>query len=463
MSIRTSEKPVAEPGTARKRVACVIALSDIPNDPRVRRQCDALHDAGWDVVAVGVPGTDDPSLRWPVNVRGEPEASVGVQPRQAAAVAAVAGVPAVADAPVPRPNALKQKVKRFVGPRVWSSLARSRNLLAKIRHRLEARPNTLYKLHFQPEFAETVYWSWPNIQQLLAAASGVKADLWLANDWTALPIAARLAARDGTSYVYDSHEFAVDEYAQRLRWRLINRPIVREVERRYIKGAKVVSTVSSGIADALEKLYKLPLKPAVIRNAPQFSQSVFRPTGESIRLLYHGIVAPGRGLEETIASVPLWRPEYSLYIRGPGDAYYLEGLRSLISSLKLESRVIMLPPVPMIELVSQAREFDVGFFALKAHSLQNHYVLPNKFFEYTMAGLALCVSDLREMTRLCEQYGHGVVFEGLSKETIAATVNGLTRDSIDRMKHKAIVASEELCWSNEAARMLRLYNELVAN
>ncbi|MBV8270939.1 MAG: glycosyltransferase [Cupriavidus sp.] len=447
MSIRISEKP----DTARKRVACVIALSDIPNDPRVRRQCDALLDAGWDVVAVGVPGTDDPSVRWPIKVRGEPVAAVGAD----GAPSGLAKAEAVAEAPVSRPNPLKQKVKQIVGPRAWK-------LLGKIRHRLEARPTTLFKLYFKPEFAEAVYWSWPNIQQLEAAASTVKADLWLANDWTALPIAARMAERDGAVYVYDSHEFAVDEYAQRLRWRLINRPIVRQVERRYIANAKVISTVSSGIADALEKLYKLPEKPAVIRNAPQFSQSDFRPTGDAIRLLYHGIVAPGRGLEETIASVPDWREEYTLFIRGPGDEYYLAGLRNQIRSLGLESRVIMLPPVPMIDLVPQARDFDVGFFALKAHSLQNHYVLPNKFFEYTMAGLALCVSDLREMTRLCDKYGHGVVFKGLSKETIAATVNGLTRENIDRMKHKAIKASEELCWSNEAARMLHLYNELVA-
>lgn len=447
MTNRPSQNP---PAAARKRVACVIALSDIPNDPRVRRQCDALYDAGWDVIAIGIPGTEDPTLRWPVRVRGE-----GV-PTDGGTSAGGENSEAQRKFPALCAGLLKRKIKALLGIRIWS-------LMAKIFSRLEARPTKLVKLYVKPESAEAIYWSWLPIQQMMAAAATAKADLWLANDWTALPIAARMAERDGSIYVYDSHEFAVDEYAQRLRWRLINRPIVRYIEKRYIAAAKVISTVSSGIADALEKLYDLPAKPAVIRNAPQFSETRFRPTENNVRLLYHGIVASGRGLEEAIASVPYWREEYTFFIRGPGAPAYLQSLRDQISSLKLESRVKILPPVAMIDLVQSAREFDVGFFALKGHSLQNHYVLPNKFFEYTMAGLALCVSDLQEMTRLCAQYKHGVVFRGLDRETIANTVNGLTRAEIDRMKHASIAASSELCWGNEAGRMLELYKQALAN
>ena len=445
-----------KPITDRGPTVCVIALSDIPNDPRVRRQCDALFDAGWNVIAVGVPGTDDPSCRWPIRVGGTARSdAVGNASAASNASNVLSSNKSVF-------RALKQLARDLLGERAYERLKNFRRRLGNIRHRLGARPVHFTRMYFNPEFAESIYWSWPNIQQMFAAAADIKADLWLANDWTALPVAARLAQANGGLYVYDTHEFAVNEYAQRWQWRLLYRPIVRQVEKRYIADAKVISTVSSGIADALEKLYKLPVKPAVIRNAPQFSQSYFRPTGERIRLLYHGIVAPGRGLEEAIDSVPLWRDEYTFHIRGPGDAVYLQSLRDRIRSLGLEQRVMMLPPVAMIDLVERAREFDVGFFALKGHSLQNEFVLPNKFFEYTMAGLALCVSDLPEMTRLCQQYKHGVVFKGLEKETIAATVNGLTREVIDRMKHAAIAASPQLCWGNESERMLALYTQTLA-
>lgn len=442
----------------RRPTACVIALSDIPNDPRVRRQCDALFDAGWNVIAIGTPGTNDPGCRWPILVNAAATADDLAEATDERAHASNVAAQGHRGSKV-----LGRFVRISVGERMWKRISRLRTRIEMIQRRLGPRPAMFAKLYFQAEYAESIYWSRADIQQLYAAGVSVKADLWLANDWTALPIAARLAEANGAVYVYDSHEFAVNEFAQRWQWRLIYQPIVRHVEKRYIANAKVISTVSSGIADALEDLYKLPVKPSVIRNAPQFSESQFKPTGDQIRLLYHGIVAPGRGLEEAIASVPLWRDEYTFYIRGPGDDAYLESLRNLIRSMKLESRVTMLPPVPMIDLVARAREFDVGFFALKGHSLQNHFVLPNKFFEYTMAGLALCVSDLPEMTRLCRQYRHGVVFQGLERETIASVVNGLTRDEIDRMKRAAIAAAPELCWGNESARMLELYNGVLAN
>ena len=33
----------------------ILALSAIADDPRVRRQGDAFHHAGWSVVAIGLP------------------------------------------------------------------------------------------------------------------------------------------------------------------------------------------------------------------------------------------------------------------------------------------------------------------------------------------------------------------------------------------------------------------------
>ena len=60
----------------------------------------------------------------------------------------------------------------------------------------------------------------------------------------------------------------------------------------------------------------------------------------------------------------------------------------------------------MTALVREASAYDVGLFALPGNSRHNEFALPNKFFEYVMAGLALCVSDLPEMARLVRQVRH---------------------------------------------------------
>jgi glycosyltransferase involved in cell wall biosynthesis len=192
----------------------------------------------------------------------------------------------------------------------------------------------------------------------------------------------------------------------------------------------------------------------VIRNTPPFQEFPLRPTGEVIEVLYHGIVSPGRGLEEVIQSVALWKPEFRLTIRGPvGDAYRSE-LQSRMAAAGVSDRVRLSPPVPMTDLVREAHAADVGLFVLPGHSRHNRYALPNKFFEYIMAGLALCVSDLPEMARLTGQYDLGRLVNGLSPRDIATQINSLDRQTIDCYKRNALAAARQLNWRVESGRLL---------
>ncbi len=306
-----------------------------------------------------------------------------------------------------------------------------------------------------PGRGETSYWALNSrFAELYAIAARRRPHVWLANDWTALPIARRLAREQGARLVYDTHELAADEYTERLRWRILERPTVVAVERLGLRDASLVTCVSDGIADRLRDHYGLPERPIVIRNVPDYQEMPFRPTDATIRILYHGIVAPGRGLESCIRSVPLLRPEFRLTIRGPGSADYLASLRKLIAELGADDRVDLAPAVPMIGLVREANSFDVGLFALPDHSLHNRFALPNKFFEYTMAGLALCLSNLPEMKRLVAEFNLGRLFAGTEPSAIAAALNGFDRDMIDQYKRQSLKAARELNWQSESVKLV---------
>src|SRR5262245_9553863 len=70
----TGRAPVPVPcgGTAwqdaamplRQRTVCLLALSAVPDDPRVRRQGDAFHARGWKVTGVGLPGARSAPPAW---------------------------------------------------------------------------------------------------------------------------------------------------------------------------------------------------------------------------------------------------------------------------------------------------------------------------------------------------------------------------------------------------------------
>jgi glycosyltransferase involved in cell wall biosynthesis len=376
-------------------------LSDsvIGDDPRLRRQGDILASEGFRVLAVGLPGGRSPSPAWPI-------------------------VP-IDDSVSANPTGL--------------------GYLRKLKRLLD-----IPQLLLHPGHAFDVYWRLnPRFAALKEIAARQHVDFWIANDWSSLPIALEIERTTGTPFGYDTHELAIDEYAQNPRWRLALRPVVAAIEEAGIRKAAFVTCVSDGIADRLMSAYDLVQRPIVVRNTPIYQQATFRPTGSPIRVLYHGVIAPGRALEACIASVPRWRPEFTLTLRGPGDGGYLAFLRQCAASSGAGDRITFADPVPMTQLVSQALDFDVGLFVIKGHSLQNRYVLPNKFFEYTMAGLALCVSDLPEMRKLALQKRLGHLVETPTPEAIAQAINALDREMIDTFKTNALAAAGELCWDRE--------------
>lgn len=407
-------------------VICILVLAPIVDDPRVRRQCDAFHRAGWEVVGVGLAGGRSDPPEWRV---------VTPHPPVDAAAAAAAS---------PSPG------EKAAGPPRRGGAAR---LIGALRRRLR-----LLAVRLWPRLALVVYWDYSsNIRDIYGCARRIKAAVWLANDWSMLPCAARLAQEEGGIYGYDTHEFAVEEYAEKPKWRLVHRPLVAALENAFIRNAAIVSAVSEGIAERLDQRYRLPQRSMTVRNTPAYEAVSFRPTGERIRVLYHGLVAIGRGLEQAIDSVTAWRPEFDLTIRGPGDLAYVDELRQRIERSGIAGRVSLVPPVAMTALVREAAAFDIGFFALPGHSRHNEFALPNKFFEYVMAGLALCVSELPEMARLVRQYDLGVTIPRVLPGDIAAAINRLDRAFIDRCKRRALVAARELCWERESGRLVAAY------
>ena len=373
---------------------CILAISTITDDPRVRRQAEVFHRAGWKVVAVGIPGGKAPPPAWPILTRDN--------------------VPS--------------------GP-------------------AELPPIML------PAAAQESYWNWfAGLADVYRCAQHVNAAVWLANDWNMLPIAATLARDKGGLYGYDTHEFATEEYAEKPEWCREWRPIVNAIEQQFIGGAVVVSAVSSGIAHGLDKLYQLPRPTLTIRNTCDFEDVRYRPTErDRIRVLYHGIIVPNRGIEASIESVLQWRPEIMLTIRGPENPQFSPGLREQVANLGLADRVELAPPVPMTALVREAALFDVGLFALPGHSRHNEFALPNKFFEYLMAGLALCTTELPEMAGVIRKYDVGVTITRVEPDAIAAAVNSLTPDRIDHYKRNSLAAARELCWERESQLLVGAY------
>ncbi|MFI5013596.1 MAG: glycosyltransferase [Hyphomicrobiales bacterium] len=391
---------------------CLLCLSVIKDDPRVRKQGNLLHDAGFAVIGVGLSGGTATSPPWVILA---PSFVVAATPR--AKLAKLLADPG--------------RYSRYLASMALKPLARCSQRLA-----------------------EWLYWSRPALRNLFEAASATAADIYVANDWNMLPVAQRLAAMHGGSYVYDSHEYATEELPESLAWRLFERGLVVRIEGAHIHGAALVSTVSEGIAEHLMRDYGLAVEPMVVRNVPQIrigagSLSPFREDGEIV-VLFHGGITEHRGLHIVVDSVRLWRPGRRLVLRGPIGEAYRRRLEAIIDTHALRGRVDIEPPVAADRLIEAAAAADVGIVSLPDTSVENRFALPNKIFEYVSAGLALLVPQLDELAKIVRQHENGRVFVGLSAQAVAGAVNDLDMAMINAFKAKSRLAARVMVWEREA-------------
>jgi glycosyltransferase involved in cell wall biosynthesis len=301
---------------------------------------------------------------------------------------------------------------------------------------------------------EDAYWEHPSYVATFELLQKVRANAVIANDLTALPIALRL----NKPVVFDAHEYAPAQHAEKLWWRLLIAPYARWQSRHYIPQVASMTTVGKAISEQYER--ETGVRSAVVTNAPPSADLEPSPVHDPVRILHHGGAQSGRGLEEMIRVAELLDDRFTVdFVLVPTVPGYRE---KLIRRARGNPRIGFPPPQPMHLLVQMANDYDIGLFLLPPVTLQRLYALPNKFFEFIQARLAVAVGPSPEMARLVRQYQCGVVADDFEPETIAAALNALDDGSIASFKRASHAAASELSAERSAELVLNAVDEALA-
>lgn len=290
----------------------------------------------------------------------------------------------------------------------------------------------------------------------------IRPDVIHANDWPVLAIAAMAKRATGTRVVYDSHEFAREEHAERWLWRLVYQPQVCATEALGLREADRVVTVGPGIAKAIADAYQLARQPEVILNVPDYRALPPRPIEQRLELLYHGLMKAGRGIETLISAVALMKRPVRLVLRGQGRSSYVNELRHLAASCGSSDRIVFEPPVPFDQVIGAAADADIGLFTPPLLTRQARFMLPNKLFEYLMAGLMVIFSDGDDVAEMVHRYDCGIILSNVSPANLAAAIDALEPHQIYQFKIRALESARSLCWDREQTKLIALYDELGA-
>lgn len=180
-------------------------------------------------------------------------------------------------------------------------------------------------------------------------------------------------------------------------------------------------------------------------------------------VLYQGYLQSDRGLDILVRAAPLLDPDIVIVLMGKGIGATQARLESLIRELGVTERVKIIPPVPYDELLDWTASADIGLTPLSPEqTLTMKWCLPNKVFEYIMAGRPILSAPLEAVQELIARYDVGQTFPVALPSSLAHAINAMLVDSaaLARMRANALRAAHELNWENEQERLLKVYETL---
>ena len=297
------------------------------------------------------------------------------------------------------------------------------------------------------------------------------AAIYHAHDANALPacyIAARLRRKP---LILDSHELPLHEPGI-TRWHRLS-ALARRIFGGMLRRCAGVITPSPLYAQQIRRSYHCP-EVSLIRNFPPY-RAVARNDRLRQRLglapevriaLYQGYLQPDRSLDLLVRAARFLEQDIVIVMMGKGDATTLAQLEALIASEGVAERVRILPPVPYEELLEWTASADLGLTLFSPdYSLSIRLTLPNKLFEYVMAGLPVLTSPLDAIVEVINTYDVGRVVSELSPADIGAAISAMLadREGLARMRGNALAAAkEEFHWEKESQELIRLYRRVLA-
>ena len=300
---------------------------------------------------------------------------------------------------------------------------------------------------------------------------------------------ARLQARTGrpVPWVYDAHEWVpgLSRYGGRTE-RVV--AAWARLERRWIRDADRVITVSPPLAQALRDRYRLARLPDVVLNVPPFDDSragITTVAGQGISvqhrlsvraaagvadgvplLVYSGGVQAARGVDTAVQALVHLPGAHLAVVAVPSvRTAAVAAVAATAERLGVSDRLHLLDPVPPDRVVEFLRTADVGLIPLR-HFGSHEMALANKLFEYLHAGVPMVVSDCRAQAEFVREHRVGEVHRAGDGADLAAAVERVLAQRSDpasglaqRLADPALLA--RYTWDAQARVLQGVYRDLL--
>jgi len=287
-------------------------------------------------------------------------------------------------------------------------------------------------------------------------------DILHCNDLNTLPIGTIVKKffNKNVKIVYDAHEYEINDKPDESKYRI---KIKYFIEKKLIKYADAVLTVSDAIANEYAQLYRIP-KPMLILNTPPYKsidkkdifRKVFNISQDKMIFLYQGGLSNGRGIEILLDTFKNNNDGKTLIVfMGSGP---LE--KDVIAASKEYKNIYFHKAVSSDVLLNYTCSADFGILFYENNCLNHYLCSPNKMFEYLMSEIPVIVSNLYEMKRLVEEKNIGVVAKYNTSDGLTEAIQkAIELDKIELNKN-ILKVKEIYNWEEQEKVLLKVYGEL---
>lgn len=299
---------------------------------------------------------------------------------------------------------------------------------------------------------------------LLAWAGEQTADLYIAHTQPVLAIASEVARRRRVPFAFDCEDLLAEEAADggRAPWR---RALIRRLERRHLRRASYVSATSAPMAKYLAAEYGLSrvlfwhncLPRSVAADVVPPDQ---RPLPQAIELVWmSAVIGPGRGLEDIFAALPRLAPRVRLHLYGAVPASSSAWLKAQLDrdGPGTRGRVEIHGVVSPDRVVVTLSGHQIGLALDGSPTLNRRLTVSNKLFLYLDAGLA-CVATHTpgHQSVLPSGVAWGAVYDPGDVAGLAAAITRLSEPSVLVAGQRGAfeLGRGRLAWDAEQSRFL---------
>lgn len=316
------------------------------------------------------------------------------------------------------------------------------------------------------------------IRQLVTDLSQFHFDIIHCHDFHMLRIGVELNKKKKSSkLVYDAHEYlkgwpyykTANGVLNKLKGKIVWNYFLRQ-ERKNIKEADYVITVTSGISKRLKSDHRLSYNPTVIGNPPpntsvQQDKSYFRElfglNENSIILVHSGTIYQSDKQLHQLFKIVKETKDLILVMMGNRPRFY-EVKEWANQNPELKNKIFFHDYYPEQEKnIKCIANGDIGLMHVRDEWVAHRITYSNRFVEYLMAELPVVAThqefakEINEQFNCCEFYSENDEIE---------LQHAIEQIICDLKKHQlnAILAKSKISWESESLKFIEFYSSINA-